>query len=486
VPTRSVAIYARISRDRSGDLLGVERQEKACRQLAKQRGWAVAPEDVFVDDDQSAYSGKPRPAYRRMLDGVRSGRIGVILAMHPDRLHRSPRELEDFIDLIEATGCAVETVNAGRYDLTNRSGRTSARLIGAISRDESEAKSERLRDKHQELADSGRWKGGPRPYGYDIERDGEGRPLKTGRLVVQPAEAEVIKEAAARVLAGETLYGVCADFNRHGIPTAQTGKDGRAGMWRTPTLRRILTAGTLAGYRERGNKSQDDLVKATWEPILDEVTWRRLRTAILETGRSRTRPARAYLLTGGTARCGNCGRPLHAQRKTSGSRQMACIPGPDKGGCGKLTVAAERVEEMVTEALFEALDTPRLLAAMRHDRSDDMTSITKELGRIETKLEELGKMWAADELSRTSWMAARKPLEARRDELHRQQATTTRGTALMPYTGTKGALRKAWPTLTLDQRRAVVAAVIEGVTVAPASRRGRIFDPARVTITWRV
>ncbi len=59
-----MAIYARISQDRTGEELGVKRQLADCRTEAERRGWTVA--DEYVDDDISAYSGKQRPEYERM------------------------------------------------------------------------------------------------------------------------------------------------------------------------------------------------------------------------------------------------------------------------------------------------------------------------------------------------------------------------------------------------------------------------------------
>jgi hypothetical protein len=42
-----------------------------------------------------------------------------VVTWHPDRLHRAPRELEDFVDLVEATGATVATVTAGDTDLSD-------------------------------------------------------------------------------------------------------------------------------------------------------------------------------------------------------------------------------------------------------------------------------------------------------------------------------------------------------------------------------
>ena len=64
----AVAVYARISLDAEGTGLGVARQVADCRELAAREGWTIAEE--YIDNDISAYSGKKRPAYQRMLDDV--------------------------------------------------------------------------------------------------------------------------------------------------------------------------------------------------------------------------------------------------------------------------------------------------------------------------------------------------------------------------------------------------------------------------------
>jgi site-specific DNA recombinase len=74
---KAAAIYARISQDRTGEALGTRRQVADCQAEAERRGWPVA--EVYVDDDISAYSGKHRPAYARMLDDIRDGRIDAVI-----------------------------------------------------------------------------------------------------------------------------------------------------------------------------------------------------------------------------------------------------------------------------------------------------------------------------------------------------------------------------------------------------------------------
>jgi len=82
--TKRAGIYARISQDRTGAGLGVERQRSDCAELARKLDLDVV--GLYSDNDTSAYSGKPRPEYRRLLEDLNAGRIDVVLAWHTDRV----------------------------------------------------------------------------------------------------------------------------------------------------------------------------------------------------------------------------------------------------------------------------------------------------------------------------------------------------------------------------------------------------------------
>src|SRR5439155_10918586 len=82
----TVGVYTRLSLDRDGTKEGPDRQEAACRRLASERGWTVV--DVYEDRDISAYSGKVRPEYDRLMADVAAGRIDTILVWKLDRLTR--------------------------------------------------------------------------------------------------------------------------------------------------------------------------------------------------------------------------------------------------------------------------------------------------------------------------------------------------------------------------------------------------------------
>ena len=122
------AIYARISSDRDGTELGVGRQVEDCERLVARQGWEV--DERYVDDDVSAYSGKPRPAYRRMLDDLRGGYLDAVVVWDLDRLHRQPKELEEFFELCEAAG--VSKLASVTGELISRPTTGSSLLVSSV------------------------------------------------------------------------------------------------------------------------------------------------------------------------------------------------------------------------------------------------------------------------------------------------------------------------------------------------------------------
>ena len=448
----------------------MQRQEADCRELAERKGWPVA--EVYVDNDISAYSGKVRPAYRRLLADLEAGTIDAVVVWHLDRLHRSPAELEHFFDVVDRAGVKKLATVTGDVDLGTDDGRFHARILGAVARKESDDKSRRLRRKHLELAQAGKVSGGGRAFGWEADR-----------VTLNLAEAELIREAARRVLAGESLRGVCVDWNARGIKTV-TGT-----AWSSTVLRRVLTAWRTCGVRavgkDTGSKRSEPVTEAEWPAVLDRATLERLRARLLDPNRRLNRSPRRYLLTG-MVRCDLCGAKLVARPRSDKARSYVCSTGPGFTGCGKIRVLAEPLEEVVVEAVIQRLDSPNLsavLAELTDDHQGD--DLGSRISDDENMLTVLAEEWAAGSITRTEWMTARNAIESRLEATRRELARTTRTTALDGFVGAPGALRAAWPALGLERQRAVLTAVLDRVVVGPAVKGRNFFDPERVDVIWR-
>ncbi len=457
-------IYARISSDREGDNLAISRQLADCEQLADRRRWEVV--ERYVDSDISAYSGKRRPEYQRMLDDVEAGVVEAVLVYHADRLHRHPRELEEFIDLCQRTQTKLATVS-GDVDLSTHEGQLLARITGAVARKESDDKSRRIRRKHEELAAAGRISGGgTRPYGYESDK-----------RTIRPDEAEVIRDCATRVLAGDSLRSICTDLNERGIPSVS------GGQWSPQTLRRLLMSGRISGQREHRGEI---VAKAEWRAIITPHQTQQLRAKLSDPDRRTNRSARRYLLAR-LLRCSHCGTRLYARPRDDRSRRYVCASGPNFGGCGKVTIVADPLEAFIVEAVLHRLESPRLPDALTRTPDDAKGADWQaEIERTQAQLNELAELWAAGEITRGEWLKARPPIEKRQTIAKKKLAALNRTTALLPFIADAARVREHWQAMTLTRQQQIVAALLDHVVVGPGRRGYNRFDPSRLQAVWRV
>ncbi|MDP9434175.1 MAG: recombinase family protein [Actinomycetota bacterium] len=203
----NAVIYARQSLDRDGAGAAVERQVADCRALAEARGWQVA--EVLTDNDLSASNGKRRPEYERLLDRVRSGSVRVVVVWHLDRLTRRLADLVDVLEVCRTTGTKVATVT-GDLDLSTDTGRMLAGILVSVAQAEVERKGTRQRRANAQRAEAGSMGWTRRPFGYDRH---------DGKVVLVPAEAEALQQAAADVLAGATVAAAARKLDAAGLTT---------------------------------------------------------------------------------------------------------------------------------------------------------------------------------------------------------------------------------------------------------------------------
>ena len=460
-PAVRAAIYVRISQDRTGAGLGVERQEEDCRALCVRHGWDVA--HVYVDNDVSAYSRKARPQWQQMLSDIHAGRIGAIVCWHVDRLTRSPRELEDVIDLHDTLGVELATAT-GEIDLSTPTGRMIARTLGAAARHEAEHKAERQARERRQQAQAGKpHSSGTRGYGYAPDK-----------ITIVDTEADVITEAARRVLAGESLRSVCRDLNDRAIPTTQ------GGQWQVPTLKAVLASARISGRREYHG---DIVADNAWPAIIPPADSDQLRALLNRAGKPAT-TARTYLYSG-ILQCHQCRKGLGG-RPHNGRRRYICAKQPGNGRCGSVAVYADLADTEVRDKVLTALDTPKLFARIMSAAGGgaDTKHITDALRGIDAQRKELAAMWAAKELTRAEWMAARDELRTEADTLTASLASSEHARALAEFAAMDGELWERFDALPDGGKRALVAATVHHITVHPAAR-GRTWDPARIDPLWR-
>ncbi len=478
LPKRA-AIYARISKDAQGYAIGVHDQAKRCRELAAQRGWTVTgpgcdckdcqrfgvPADVYCDNDITASGKRKRPHYLRLLADIGAGRVDVVIAVHNDRLHRSPMELEEYINVCQPLEVPTHFVKAGDFDLTTASGRMVARMLGAMARAEWERMVERQQAAKRRNREAGlRWSG-TRPFGYRLdERDARGGqiPGVSKGLVIDPAEAPAIRAAYDAVLAGMPYNTIANQWTAAGLRTPVkgyrrdddgevTGKMVGGRPWNGTEVKRLLMCARNAGLIEHKGKV---IGPAQWEPIVSADIWRAARDVMVSaTGPNTISPGpqpRWWLkgvLICGVPGCGSrrfrVARP--SQTGAYGYQCASMLEDRTAPGAGwHLHRNAQSVEDYVEAVVIERLGRPDVVAALNTRPSVDIPALDARRRAINAELEEI----AAARFTVRQRATMSGPLLDELDEIEKQISQGLRGDPLPEFAGKDPA--KVWAALKED------------------------------------
>jgi site-specific DNA recombinase len=443
--TTPTAIYVRLSQDKLGDGLGVQRQETECMELARRMGLTVV--DVYSDNDTSATSGKPRPGYLRMLADIKAGRIEAVVAWHTDRLHRSPIELEDYIN----AGALTYTVQAGPLDLATASGRMAARTYGAVAKYEVEQKAERQKAKNRQSAQQGRMPSGPLPFGYNDDRQ-----------TVHPEQGAMIREAYKALLGGASLGSVIKAWN------ASEHRAPRGGRWTYSTVRGVLLRAMNAGLVQ-----YDGVVLAgvagLWEPLVAEDDYYALKALLADPKRRTTTGRERKHLLVGLLTCQSCGMTMKSGMTSSRGKKSELYRCANPSCTKPIYVAREKVNELVVE---------RFLAERGHLRTARL--VTEDNGAaladVEARIAGLTARLGDDEADVAMLMQRLAELKSERALLRSSEGVLS----LSHIT-----VAQEWEKCsTVAEKASLLASHLLVLSVAPRGKVSHRFDPERVTIAW--
>ena len=497
-----VAIYARLSEDPDGTSDNVDIQIIECREYCEERSWTVVA--IFRDDDISAsrYSTKPRPGYDALLEAIRTGQVDVVLVTEMERIYRRLEELLEVIHLAEVTPLrAIDTVEGSGYDLSTGEG--IHRAVSAVNNAvlESRKTSDRLKRKRRAMAKQGRPNGGTRPYGFEGPiRDEHGILLNPGRvgIAIVEHEAVMIREAVARLLHGETLRHIVADWNNRSIPTPS----GR-GLWHPTNLRRILESTRIIGVRSHHGVEYP----AVWPAIVSREDWEQVQLIFkAESRRSmgdKRKGTRSYLLTG-IVFCALCEHALESNasrgpREETPRRRYRCHRFDSYGmetGCGKIKRLAEPVETLVTEAVLYRYDSPEVARALRDTDKPEMGELIDTYPAQKAKLDDLIADYASGLLNRKQ-LAQAKTIVEEAIEVTKAKIDRLQNRRVLTAVPAGKSIREAWASGDLEWRRSLISLVVEKVMIHPGragkhrwkdKATGKVwqFNADLVEIVWKV
>lgn len=466
------AIYTRISDDKAGEGLGVRRQEDDCRKLAESHGFDVV--EVFSDNDISAYSGKRRPDYERLLKALAAGTVDVVLCWHTDRLHRQPIELETYIQLCNARRpepVRTYAVRGGEVDLATPEGMLKAGLLGQVARYESQHKAERVRRAQEQMAASGKWLGGRRPFGWH-------RP--DGVWVVEPVEGKAVADAFAAVLQGRSLGGIVAGLNDAGILTS-VGKP-----WGYAQLHQMLKRPRNAGLAEW--KGEILATPSEFPALVSEDVWRAVCSILADPARRRSQSNKAVHMLAGIARC-HCGEPVKSASVTGRNRVAYKVYRCPAKGAGHVGKRVDYVDPVVNAmaAFYREVGKP---AEVAPDALAELERLEAEAAGLRRRLDDYAIQAVEGEITSAQMAAMTRHARGRVADFEAQMAELRLASevAVLPEASeirASAAARAEWAALPVDERRDWVRRHFDVVLLPHGKGSTKTFNPLTVRVTPR-
>ena len=206
------AIYTRKSTEHGLDqeFSSLDAQREACEAYIKSQafqGWKTLPQHY----DDPAYSGGnlDRPALKRLLADVETGKVDVVVVYKIDRLTRSLADFAKLVEAFDAKSVSFVAVTQ-QFNTTTSMGRLTLNVLLSFAQFERELSAERVRDKVAASRRKGKWTGGTVPLGYDA---------KNKKLVINKSEAETVRTIFGLYLESGSFSRLVAELDRRKIVT---------------------------------------------------------------------------------------------------------------------------------------------------------------------------------------------------------------------------------------------------------------------------
>jgi DNA invertase Pin-like site-specific DNA recombinase len=398
---------------------------------------------VETIEEMDVSGGTPlekRDGLRRAVEAVEAGEVQVIVAAYFDRLVRSLRVQDELVSRVEGAGGQVFAVDTGQVTNGTAGQWLTSTMIGMASEYLRRTISERTRSTIAERVASGIAPWPKIPPGYKRGDDGV--------LVPDPETRQAVVEAFEMRAGGASWTEVREHLLANGITRSYHG------------VGSLLRSRVMLGEVNFGKMHNPD----AHEGIVDRELWQQAQRVRAPSGRKGK--SERLLARLGVLRCGTCGGGLVVGNGRNNGRSYPfyrCEQVPDR--CAhRVTVSAKLAEGVVTDAVRGALadeEGRASAAAVVREAAGERSAAQEKLDHAIKTLADLTDEPAAVETI-TKLRTARDAAQEKVDQLGGTGAVVTVNADA------------DWDRLTLGERRDLIRATVESVTVAPGRGIGRV------------
>ena len=461
--------YIRVSRTggREGEsFISPQSQRDAIENYATMKGWTIA--EWHEDLDQTG-AKLERPGFQAALARCRNRETDGIIAAKLDRLSRSLVGLAGLIEEAKRDGWHLVAVDFG-LDVKTAPGRLVADILGAVAEWELEQRRLGWSEAQGRAVARGIHVASRTPTGY--------RKREDGRLEPDPAAVPTIRELFRRRASGEGWTALARFLDDSDVRGPYSNA-----AWTPSAVAKMIRNPVYLGEARSGKHVNPD----AHESLVTRAEWEVAQA----NGRTVASPRKGDgLLLSGLVRCAGCRYVMKpdTMRGRDGARLgiYRCRGRHAAGRCfSPATVMARLLDPYVEEVLLDALGPNGPLAeAAKATEAVDAATL-----RVEDTSRELDDYLSAGLVSVIGQERFRAWLEPRQQALDaaRRELAEARQAALLPAINlTPGSLREAWPTLSVPEKRHLLAAAVDAIVVCSVRGSGRAVPlQERTLVLWR-
>lgn len=454
-----VDLYLRMSLDRSGNELGVDRQEAEAREYAAKLGLPVRR--IYMDNNKSATRDDViRHDFEQSLvdakarrDRLGAGRYTTILCWHSDRYARRVKDLLRVND----SNILIRGLHSGYFDLSTPAGVATAITVTAWAEYEGKQKSLRQKAAHRQRAQDGRHFWTQRPFGLNFD----------GTL--NKPEATALAHVYRMVLNGMSLNACVAYLNNKGLPTV------KGNQWQATPLRNVLLHTRNCGILSYLGV---EIGPGQWEKIVDEETYRAAVRVLTDNKRLMSprsirsgRGGRQSIMPG-FAQCGVCDDTVSTYN-ADGYRLYRCRK-------GHASARADEVDDRAAALILERFTRPDV--AGRFSVTDDARrqELHDELDRLRARSDEYALKLDEESMTMSQFETLNRRNMERIAAAERELAGMGLDKSLAELLDVPDLVSHWENTLTVHEKHVIVASFFEKIVMHPRGKGGNRFKPALV------
>jgi len=461
---KDVGIWIRVSTEDQAKGESPEHHLQRARAYASAKGWTV--KEVY---DLAGVSGKSvmgQSEAKRMLADVKRGHISGLIFSKLARLARNTRELLDFSDYFRVHNADLISLQES-IDTSSPAGRLFYTMIAAMAQWEREETVDRVRASVAVRAKLGSPLGGPAPFGYQ---------WKDKKLMPDPKEAPIRKLMYELFLKHRRKKTVVRLLNEAGHRTRN------GSLFTSKTVTRLIQDSTGKGIQKSNHttrngqtkqcsvKPEQEWVMHKVESIVSTELWDQCNAIIEQSYELNRRPAQKPVhIFAGIAFC-ECGEKMYVPSNSPKYVCRACrnkIPIVDLDA-----IFAEEIKDFAYSP--EQIATYLKSADQSVAEKEQLLTVQKtELEKVRGEITRVYKLYQESQLDTEGFGKFYKPLDERQKQLETDIprleakidiAKVDNFSAEHVATEAQN-LSSNWPKLEPDDKRAIVEAITERITI---------------------